>query len=92
MSRKEPKRKSKKLAITPAARKAVTGLVVICAGLALLDFVIARKAYSAAEKLPLFYAFYGFIAFLIVVGGGMILRKLVMRPPDYYQKKERGDE
>jgi len=37
----------------------------------------------------MFFAAYGFIAFIIVVVGGIGLRKLIMRAPDYY---EAGDD
>ena len=79
---------SEKQPITKGARRAVWMLVVACAVLALLDFVVYRKAYSAVEGLPLFYAVYGFVAFLIVVGGGVLLRRWVMRAPDYYEDKD----
>ena len=39
----------------------------------------------------MFFAVYGFAAFLIVVGGGVLLRKLVMRKPDYYDTQEDND-
>ena len=36
------------------------------------------------EDWPLFPAVFGFMAFLLVVLGGVILRKLIMRGEDYY--------
>lgn len=77
--------------MTPLARAAVSVLVVACAVLAALEFIIHRHAYFETEGRPLFFAIYGFTAFLIVVGGGVLLRKLVMRAPDYYDTQEDGD-
>ena len=77
--------------MTPLARAAVSVLVVACVFLTALEFVIHRHAYFETEGRPLFFAIYGFAAFLIVVGGGVLLRKLVMRAPDYYNTQENGD-
>ena len=77
--------------MTPLARAAVSVLVVACALVTALEFIIHRHAYFETEGRPLFFAIYGFAAFLIVVGGGVLLRKLVMRAPDYYDTQENGD-
>ena len=77
--------------MTPLARAAVSVLVVACALVTALEFIIHRHAYFETEGRPLFFAIYGFAAFLIVVGGGVLLRKLVMRAPDYYNTQENGD-
>ena len=77
--------------MTPLARAAVSVLVVACVFLTALEFVIHRHAYFETEGRPLFFPIYGFAAFLIVVGGGVLLRKLVMRAPDYYDTQEDGD-
>ena len=77
--------------MTPLARAAVSVLVVACVFLTALEFVIHRHAYFESEGRPLFFAIYGFAAFLVVVGGGVLLRKLVMRAPDYYDTQEDGD-
>ena len=77
--------------MTPLARNALGILLVACVGLTVLEFVIHRHAYFETEGRPLFFAIYGFAAFLIVVGGGVLLRKLVMRAPDYYDTQEDND-
>ena len=77
--------------MTPLARNALGVLVVSCVVLTALEFVIHRPAYFETEGRPLFFAVYGFAAFLIVVGGGVLLRKLVMRAPDYYDTQEDND-
>ncbi len=77
--------------MTLLARNALRVLVVSCLALTALEFVIHRHAYFETEGRPLFFAVYGFAAFLIVVGGGVLLRKLVMRTPDYYDTREDKD-
>ncbi len=63
------------------ASKIVAGL---CLALTVLELFIHRHAYSDAEAFPLFYGIFGFLAFLIVVIGGILLREAIMRPEDYY--------
>ena len=77
--------------MTPLARNALGVLVVSGVSRSALEFVIHRHAYFEPEGRPLFFAVYGFAAFLIVVGGGVMLRKLVMRAPDYYDTQEDND-
>ena len=77
--------------MTLLARNALRVLVVSCVALTALEFVIHRHAYFETEGRPLFFAVYGFAAFLVVVGGGVLLRKLVMRAPDYYDMREDKD-
>jgi len=57
---------------------------VICGLLFVLDFVVHRHVYTDMEKLPGFYAIYGFVAFVALVVGSKFLRKLLMRKEDYY--------
>lgn len=57
---------------------------VVCAVLFVLDFVIHRHTMHHLEELPGFYAVFGFVAFVALVVGSILLRKLVMRKEDYY--------
>jgi len=57
---------------------------VICAVLFVLDFVIHRHTMHRLEELPGFYAVFGFVAFVALVVGSILLRKIVMRKEDYY--------
>jgi len=57
---------------------------VICAVLFVLDFVIHRHTMHRLEELPGFYAVFGFVAFVALVVGSILLRKIVMRKQDYY--------
>ena len=85
----DPEKTSSKM--TLLARNALRVLVASCVALTALEFVIHRHAYFETEGRPLFFAVYGFAAFLVVVGGGVLLRKLVMRAPDYYDMREDKD-
>ncbi len=59
-------------------------LVIVAVSLVILEFVIHRHGEIAAEDFPIFPAIYGFLAFLFIVQGGIWLRKIAMRPEDYY--------
>ena len=56
--------------------------------LVVLDFVFHRHIYHSWERMPTFYAAFGFLGLsgLIVASKG--LRRLVMRPEDYYSQVE----
>ena len=57
---------------------------VICGLLFLLDFIIHRHTMHAWEKLPGFYAIFGFVAFCMLVIVSILMRKVLMRKEDYY--------
>ncbi|MBY6185125.1 hypothetical protein KUV89_00525 [Marinobacter hydrocarbonoclasticus] len=66
---------------------------LICALLAVLDFVVHRHTEHPWEGLPGFYPLYGFIGCVVLVLLAKVMRKLVMRPEDHYEKLEgRGGE
>lgn len=56
-----------------------------CIVLAALDFVIHRHIYLSFEKVPAFYAIYGFVACVVLVILAKGLRKILMRDEDYYE-------
>ena len=58
----------------------------ICALLLVTDFVVHRHISMELEKIPAFYAIYGFSAYVLLVVVSVGLRKLVMRKEDYYDK------
>ena len=58
----------------------VCGLVLV-----LLDFVMHRHDPIAFAEMPGFYAAYGFIACVLLVLTAKSLRRLLMRPEDYYE-------
>lgn len=58
----------------------------LCFILFVSDFFIHRHIERTWEGLPGFYALYGFIACVVLVILAKAMRKLVMRPADYYQQ------
>ena len=68
--------------------KKALGFFFICCGLLFgLDFVIHRHGHLPVEEWPGFYAVYGFIAcVLLTVFAKYILRPLLMRKEDYYDR------
>ena len=63
-------------------------LYVSCALLLLLDFVIHRHLSHHWEGLLGFYSIYGFIGCTAIVLGSKLLRRMVRRPEDYYERDE----
>ncbi len=59
-------------------------VVLICAGLILVDLVVHRHEYLEFANATGFYAFWGFAAFAIAVLSGWPLGKLLRRDEDYY--------
>ena len=59
-------------------------LLAIGAVLVVLEFVIHRHGEIALEDLPLFPAIYAFFICILIVVGGILLRKIAMKPEDYY--------
>ena len=49
-----------------------------------LEFIVHRHGEIALEDLPLFPAVYAFFVCIFIVVGGIWLRKIAMRPEDYY--------
>lgn len=71
------------------------GFVIACAAVAALDLfgllgiVYHRHVSLFAEGLPGFYAVWGFVGIAALIYLAKRLRRIVMRPEDYYE--ERGD-
>ena len=59
-------------------------LLAIGAVLVVLEFIVHRHGEIALEDLPLFPAVYAFFVCIFIVVGGIWLRKIAMRPEDYY--------
>ena len=59
-------------------------LLAIGAILVVLEFMIHRHGEIALEDLPLFPAIYAFLICIFIVVGGILLRKIAMKPEDYY--------
>ena len=65
-------------------------LIIICVILALADIgdvmgvLYHKHVHYAVEKIPGFYAIFGFVVYSLIVGAGWIWRGVVMRKEDYY--------
>lgn len=73
-------------------RRLLQGLYVLCGLLLALDLVIHRHVSHAWEALPGFYALYGFVGCVLLVLIAKGLRRLLMRPANYYDATERNPE
>jgi len=62
------------------------GFYAICIILVIADFIIHRHITMEWEKIPAFYAIYGFVAYVLLVLLSNILRKVVMRKENYYDE------
>ena len=62
----------------------IVGLMVVCAVLFLLDFIIHRHIKVPGEELYGFHAIVGFASFTVVVMGAKMLRLVIRRNENYY--------
>jgi len=62
------------------------GFYAICILLVIADFVIHRHTTMLWEKIPAFYALYGFTACVVLVVVAKLMRKVVMRKENYYDE------
>ncbi len=60
------------------------GFYAICILLVLADFVLHRHIGFDWEKIPAFYAIYGFVACVLLVVIAKKMRTFLMRKEDYY--------
>ena len=68
------------------------GLYGSCAVLMLLDFIIHRHTIHHWEELLGFYSIYGFIGCVGIVLSSKLLRMLVERDEEYYERDEFGNK
>ncbi|ODS25127.1 hypothetical protein AB835_00215 [Candidatus Endobugula sertula] len=59
-----------------------------CIVLVIVDLVVHRHIITSLEKIPAFYALYGFVACVILVLIASQMRKVLMRDEDYYSRHE----
>jgi len=62
------------------------GFYAICIILVAADFIIHRHITMEWEKIPAFYAIYGFIACVLLVIVAKLMRKVLMRKENYYDE------
>lgn len=55
-----------------------------CGLLLVLDFVLHRHVAHVLEKIPGFYALFGFVACVALVLAAKLMRRVLMRAEDYY--------
>ena len=67
-------------------KKMLKVFYVVCGLLVLADFIVHRHIYHDWEKIPAFYAIYGFIGCVVLVLIAKEMRKLLMRGEDYYDE------
>ncbi|MEX0807280.1 MAG: hypothetical protein WD044_00995 [Dongiaceae bacterium] len=62
----------------------IRALAAACLLVLAADFLVDRDADHPWESLFAFYALYGFVACVLLVLIAKALRKILMRPEDYY--------
>jgi hypothetical protein len=67
-------------------RRLLRFFFLLCALLLALDFFHHRHVVHAWESVPGFYAVFGFIACVALVLIARLLRRILMRPEDYYER------
>lgn len=67
-------------------RKILRVFYVICILLVVVDFIVHRHVYHSWENVPAFYAIYGFVGCVILVLIAKLMRKVIMKEEDYYDK------
>ncbi|MEO1135234.1 MAG: hypothetical protein AAFW68_01325 [Pseudomonadota bacterium] len=71
----------------PSTRRAVWIILIgLCVVFALAGFVVDLHGYFPVESFGVFYAIFGFVSFSFIVLAGQHLRKILMRPEDYYDR------
>ncbi len=68
------------------------GLIGVCAAVTAADFFIEKHPHFAIENVPNFYGLYGFVGCVFLVLAAAQLRKILMRPENYYEKKDAAKE
>ena len=63
--------------------RALVGLCIVLVG---LDFIVHRHISHPVEEAFGFYAIYGFVGCVILVLIAKVMRKVLMRGEDYYDK------
>ena len=66
--------------------KIFRALIAACVLVAIIGLFAGGHGEMVLQHIPLFYAVFGFVAFVFIVFAGKFLRKLVMRDEDYYDR------
>jgi hypothetical protein len=68
-------------------RASVIAFIILCVCLFAIDFFVKRYVYFEIEGIYNFYSIYGFIMFSIIIFGSRLLRFLLGRSENFYDKK-----
>lgn len=67
----------------------IAGLGLVCLGLVLADLAYENPhPHFEIESSFGFHAWFGFLAFVVIVFAGRVLRVIVSRPEDYYERHQ----
>ena len=80
VSRHDPARRPER----DSGKIILVALVVLCALLALSEFLFHKHTQFSFEELFAFHGVFGFLAYLAIVNAAKLLRLWVKRPEDYY--------
>lgn len=72
-------------------RKIVWALGIVCTGLFVADGFYQKHPYFAVEAVFGFYAIYGFVMCVGLVLVARLLRKILMRDEDFYNRGDADD-
>ena len=61
--------------------------IILCIILFAIDFFVERYVYFEIEGVYNFYSIYGFVMFSIIIFGSRLLRSLLGRSENFYDKK-----
>lgn len=78
--------------LTPPVARLIRVFMGLCVLLFVADFFVDRKIHQPAERVPGFYAIYGFIGCVVLVLVAKQMRKVVMRDEDYYERLADAEE
>jgi len=70
-----------------SVNKIFGALAVACAGLFIYGFTFPLTGIFIAERIPGFFAIYGFVMFTGLVLFAKLMRVFIKRPEDYYGNK-----
>ena len=68
-------------------RAVLIAFIILCISLFAIDFFVKRYVYFEIEGVYNFYSIYGFIMFSIIIFGSRLLRALLGRSENFYDKK-----
>ena len=68
-------------------RASLIAFIILCVCLFAIDFFVKRYVYFEIEGMYNFYSIYGFIMFSIIIFGSRLLRSLLGRSENFYDKK-----